>query len=189
MPQNVHSERTAPPLTDHITSTELASVGRFRHTKTVQTGPTFSLGSPIDLANETRRWRSLSVGEVVGMLYSVSRCSNRAASTREPSSANPRIPESAIRFALSACAMISASSSTQRDRYEQRSAFSVPAFHRSSEHFPGVGAPYLAARPPHSAKRPRYLPLRHRHSQRSRPADLHLHRLRRRQRLARHRPA
>jgi hypothetical protein len=53
--------------TDHILRPGWRVSGRLGHTKAQQTGPTFDLASPLDLAVETRRWRSL-VGEVVGVL-------------------------------------------------------------------------------------------------------------------------
>jgi hypothetical protein len=52
---------------DHVLRTGWRASGRFGYTKMVQTGTTFDLSSPLEIANENRRWRSV-VGEVVGIL-------------------------------------------------------------------------------------------------------------------------
>jgi Carboxypeptidase regulatory-like domain len=52
---------------DHVLRSGWRASGRFGYTKMVQIGPTFDLASPLETANETRRWRSI-VGEVVGVL-------------------------------------------------------------------------------------------------------------------------
>jgi hypothetical protein len=55
--------------TDHALTNKWRLSGRFGYADPEQTGPQFSLGSPIDLAIETRTWKSV-VGEAVGTLTS-----------------------------------------------------------------------------------------------------------------------
>jgi Carboxypeptidase regulatory-like domain len=66
VPQDVH-QNALLLRSDHVLRPGLRASGRFGHTKMVQIGPTFDLASPLEIANETRRWRSF-LGEVVGVL-------------------------------------------------------------------------------------------------------------------------
>jgi hypothetical protein len=79
-PQNVVHNSVFLRTDSHLRGSWRASA-RFSHAKSRQTGPQFSLGSPIDLAIETRT-STTATGEVIGTLTSAQLLEVRASLTR-----------------------------------------------------------------------------------------------------------